>query len=139
MRKLIGYLAAGAAAGAPGTTALNAVTYLDMAVRGRPTSDTPEQTVERPSSRGNRVAGLGPLTALAAGIGSGVLLSLIRAAGRQPPAIAEALIATAVAFAGSNAPMTALGLTGPRSWPPSAARLLPILGSFALPMDGLTV
>jgi hypothetical protein len=32
-------LARGAAAGAAGTTALNAVTYLDMAVRARPASD----------------------------------------------------------------------------------------------------
>jgi hypothetical protein len=31
----------GAAAGAAGTTALNAVTYLDMVVRGRPASDAP--------------------------------------------------------------------------------------------------
>ncbi|MGH4015993.1 MAG: hypothetical protein ACRDSL_19140 [Pseudonocardiaceae bacterium] len=37
----------GAAAGAAGTTALNAVTYLDMAVRGRPASDTPERSVQR--------------------------------------------------------------------------------------------
>ncbi|MGI8900330.1 MAG: hypothetical protein ACR2HA_05280 [Nocardioides sp.] len=32
---------AGVAAGAAGTTALNAVTYLDMAIRGRGTSSTP--------------------------------------------------------------------------------------------------
>ena len=36
----------GAAAGAAGTTALNVVTYLDMAIRGRPASDTPERSVE---------------------------------------------------------------------------------------------
>jgi len=40
----------GAAAGAAGTTALNAVTYLDMAVRGRPSSSTPEDTVEKLSA-----------------------------------------------------------------------------------------
>ncbi len=37
----------GAAAGAAGATALNALTYVDMAVRGRPASSTPETTVER--------------------------------------------------------------------------------------------
>src|SRR4051794_23907072 len=37
---------AGAAAGAAGTAALNATTYLDMVWRGRGTSGTPEQTVE---------------------------------------------------------------------------------------------
>ena len=83
----------GAAAGAAGTTALNAVTYLDMAVRGRPSSSTPEQTVERLSevahvpvpgegeTHDNRVSGLGPLTGLVAGVGTGVALGLARAAG----------------------------------------------------------
>ncbi len=73
----------GAAAGAAGTTALNAVTYLDMVARGRPTSSTPEDTVEKLSdkahvpvpgegdARQNRVAGLGPLTGLVAGVGVG--------------------------------------------------------------------
>jgi hypothetical protein len=37
----------GLVAGAAGTTALNAITYLDMAIRGRPASDTPERTIER--------------------------------------------------------------------------------------------
>ncbi len=41
----------GAAAGAAGTTALNVVTYLDMAVRGRPASSTPEMTVEKLSEK----------------------------------------------------------------------------------------
>lgn len=73
----------GAAAGAAGTTALNAVTYLDMVARGRPTSSTPEATVEKLAdkahvpvpgegdARQNRVAGLGPLTGLVAGVGWG--------------------------------------------------------------------
>src|ERR1700739_983243 len=33
-------------AGAAGTTTLNVITYLDIAARGRPTSNTPEKTVE---------------------------------------------------------------------------------------------
>ena len=41
----VGWMLRGAAAGAAGTTALNVVTYLDMAVRGRPASSTPERTV----------------------------------------------------------------------------------------------
>ena len=36
----------GAMAGAAGTTALNTVTYRDMAVRGRPISDSPERVVK---------------------------------------------------------------------------------------------
>ena len=96
----LGWVLRGAAAGAAGTTALNAVTYLDMTFRGRGTSSTPEQTVEAladkvhvqipgdEEKRSNRVQGLGPLTGLVAGIGVGVLAGLARAAGllRQPNA-----------------------------------------------------
>ena len=42
-------IARGALAGAAGTTALNAATYLDMALRGRPASDSTEQLVEKTS------------------------------------------------------------------------------------------
>src|SRR4051795_4023123 len=89
----LGWVARGAVAGAAGTTALNAVTYLDMVVRGRGSSSTPEQTVEAlaekahvpipgdEETRSHRVQGLGPLTGLAAGIGVGVLTGLVRATG----------------------------------------------------------
>jgi len=90
----------GAAAGAAGTTALNAVTYLDMVARGRPTSSTPEDTVEKLSdktgvpipgdedTRSNRVAGLGPLTGLVAGVGTGTALGVGRSLGWCPGPVA---------------------------------------------------
>lgn len=93
MNRLLRSALLGSAAGAAGTTALNAVTYLDMAVRGRPASSTPEDTVERLSQtlhvpvpgsgevRRHRVAGLCPLTGLLAGVGTGALLRACRAAG----------------------------------------------------------
>ncbi len=111
----------GAAAGAAGTTALNAVTYLDMVARGRPTSSTPEDTVEKLSdkahvpvpgegdARQNRVAGLGPLTGLVAGVGVGAGLGVGRAAGWRPDLVVSGLLATVGALIGSNAPMTVLG------------------------------
>lgn len=37
----------GLIAGAAGTSALNAATYMDMAIRGRPASNTPEESVQR--------------------------------------------------------------------------------------------
>ena len=124
----LGWVLRGAAAGAAGTTALNAVTYLDMVGRGRGTSSTPEQTVEALAAkvhvqipgdeerRQNRVAGLGPLTGLAAGIGIGVLAGLARAAGfRSQPLVGTALTTVGVLI-GSNGPMTALGITDPRTW-----------------------
>jgi hypothetical protein len=41
----------GAAAGAAGATALNAATYVDMVLRARPSSSTPEQVAEKLSQR----------------------------------------------------------------------------------------
>jgi len=124
----LGWVLRGAAAGAAGTTALNAVTYLDMTFRGRGTSSTPEQTVEAlaekvhvqipgdEETRSNRVQGLGPLTGLAAGIGAGVLAGLLRAAGFRPTLLVGTLQSTLTVLIGSNGPMTVLGITDPRTW-----------------------
>lgn len=129
---LLPALLIGAAAGSAGTTALNAVSYLDMVVRGRPSSSTPEDTVEALSraahvpipgegdTRDNRVAGLGPLTGLVTGVGTGVLLGLARAAGWRPGLSAGTAAATVVALLAGNGPMTALGVTDPRTWPLSS-------------------
>jgi hypothetical protein len=127
MMSFAGALLRGAAAGAAGTTALNAVTYLDMAVRGRPSSSTPEKTVETvadavgvsiPGSddtRRNRIQGLGPLLGLATGVGIGALAGvLVRA--RPLPVPLLALLVGGGAMAGSNLPMSGLGVTDPRTW-----------------------
>lgn len=118
----------GAAAGAAGTTALNLVTYVDMALRGRPTSDTPEQTVEALAEtahvhipgegdvRKNRIAGLGPLTGIAAGLGVGTLLGVLRAAGGRAPLVVSSAITGLAAMAATDGSMTALGVTDPRAW-----------------------
>jgi hypothetical protein len=118
----------GAAAGAAGTAALNAVTYLDMATRGRPASSTPEHTVEMVSQKlglpipgegeeqHNRVAGLGPLTGVLAGVGAGAVLGLARAAGWRPGQVVGGVAATVGALLVGNGPMTVLGVTDPRSW-----------------------
>jgi hypothetical protein len=118
----------GAAAGAAGTTMLNAVTYLDMVARGRPASSTPEDTVEallekthisipgQGEDRTNRVTGLGALIGIAAGVGTGALLGLARAAGYRPGKVVSGLVATLGALLGTNGPMTVLGVTDPRSW-----------------------
>jgi hypothetical protein len=124
----LGWVLRGAVAGAAGTTALNAVTYLDMAGRGRGTSSTPEQTVEALAEkvhvpipgdgekRQNRIAGLGPLTGLAAGIGVGVLAGLVRAAGHRSRPLAGTALTTAGVLIAANGPMTVLGITDPRTW-----------------------
>jgi hypothetical protein len=122
----------GAAAGAAGTTALNFVTYLNMAVRGRPASSTPKDAVEALSgvthlpvpgaaeTRSNRVQALGAMTGLVAGVGIGALLGAARASGWRPGLAAGSAAATVGALAGTNGPMTALGVTDPRTWPASS-------------------
>jgi hypothetical protein len=121
-------LLVGAAAGAAGTTALNAVAYLDMVLRARPASSTPETSVERladavgvtipgnEEQRAHRVAGLGPLLGIATGIGVGALVGVARAAGVRPGPLTGTVLTTAVVLVASNAPMTVLGVTDPRTW-----------------------
>jgi hypothetical protein len=124
----LGWMLRGAAAGAAGTTALNAVTYLDMAVRGRGTSSTPEQTVEKLAAtvhlpipgegdtRRNRVQGLGPLMGQVGGIGVGVVGGLARASGYRSAKPVGITLTTLGVLLVANGPMTALGITDPRTW-----------------------
>jgi pheromone shutdown protein TraB len=126
--KLTTGLLAGAAAGAAGTTALNTATYLDMVLRGRPASSTPDQTIEKlaglshltipgdEDTRGNRVGGLGALTGILAGVGVGVALGAARAAGWRPGLLSGSVVAGTGALLAGNGPMTVLGVTDPRSW-----------------------
>lgn len=125
---MFGALIKGALAGAAGTTALNAATYLDMAVRGRPASDTPQQAVDEltkraghpvPGSgdtRGNRLAGLGPLLGIATGVGIGAAAGLAGPALRRLPSVLSAVLLGAAAMAAADAPMTKLELTDPAKW-----------------------
>lgn len=127
MTSLLRGAALGAAAGAAGTTALNLMTYLDMAVRGRPASSTPEQSVERMAQetgldvpgegeqRSNRIAGLGPMMGIATGVVTGAAVGVARAAGLRGVGALSAL-GFGLAMVASNAPMAALGVSDPREW-----------------------
>jgi hypothetical protein len=120
----VGWALRGAAAGAAGTTALNVVTYVDMALRGRPASSTPERTLEKlartahltipggEATRANRIEGLGALTGLLSGIGVGAFFGLARASGFRT----GTLLTTLVVLVSTNGPMTVLGITDPRTW-----------------------
>ncbi|GLY67767.1 hypothetical protein Atai01_43860 [Amycolatopsis taiwanensis] len=121
-------LVRGALAGAAGTTALNAVTYLDMVLRGRPASSTPETSIDRLSAavgvpipgdeghRPNRLSGLGALLAIFIGIAVGAGYGLARQLGWRPPLALGAASAGLAAMVGASAPMTVLGVTDPRTW-----------------------
>ncbi|WP_327287223.1 hypothetical protein [Streptomyces sp. NBC_01198] len=118
----------GAAAGAAGTTALNIVSYADIALRARPASTTPEVTVRKLAEKlhvripgegkalDNRIAGLAPMTGYASGLAMGAALALARSAGWRPSVAGEYTVAVVGAMIGTNGPMTVLGVTDPRTW-----------------------
>lgn len=118
----------GLAAGACGTTALNAATYADMTFRGRPSSSTPEQTVEKvtdvlhltvPGTQDeaqNRRSGLGALAGILAGTTTGGALGLATGLGWRPSRPAALGVTLAAVMLAGNGPMTALGVTDPRRW-----------------------
>lgn len=125
-------LARGALAGLAGTAALNAVTYLDMAARGRPASSAPEQVVEEltkrtgrgvpgtGAEREHRVQGLGALAGIAtgtlAGAAAGQAPGLVRGLG---PVLGPVLLGGAV-MAATDLGMAGLGVSDPRSWDAAA-------------------
>ncbi|WP_432570361.1 hypothetical protein [Kineococcus sp. SYSU DK005] len=127
-RRPVHTVLAGAVAGAAGTTVLNAVTYGDMAVRGRAPSTVPERTATALAERLGRPVGgrgaelehrttaLGALSGYAAGVGVGKLVGLTRAAGLRMPAGLGGVVTGALAMAASDLPAHALGVTDLRTW-----------------------
>jgi hypothetical protein len=119
---------AGAAAGAAGTAALNAATYVDMVVRGRGTSSTPEQTVEaieerlpvsvpgEGETRSNRISGLGSLSGIVTGIGIGAAFGVLHRLGLRPSRPVGAVLIGLSAMASTDSSMLALGVSDPRTW-----------------------
>jgi hypothetical protein len=118
----------GALAGAAGTTALNAVTYADMTVRGRPESKLPAEMVETAAeaadvevpgsdeARGHRTSALGALSGIATGVVVGAAYGALRGLGlRVPPALAGIVLGGA-AMGLTMAPAAALDVSDPRGW-----------------------
>jgi hypothetical protein len=127
-RDMTGSFARGLLAGAAGTTALHAATYLDLAVRGRPASSLPGQAVDVLAARtGRRFPGrgrarefrrtaLGALAGIGNGLAVGVLASVSRSAGLRFSAPLGAVVTGATSLAATDAPLAALGITDPRRW-----------------------
>src|SRR5581483_1568906 len=90
----------GVTAGAAGATALNFTSGLDALLRGRPSSDAPEQVVSAlvdraglqvpgdQATRGRRIEALGPLSGTATGLVLGAAAGALRAAGLRLPTVA---------------------------------------------------
>lgn len=121
-----GILTDGVIAGAAGTTALNAVTYLDMTLRARPSSDTPERSAGRVADvthldlgsepqASNRRAGLGPLLGYGIGLAAGAGFALLTRGRPMPLALAGGLLGGAVMTA-SGSSYAVFGVSDPRTW-----------------------
>ena len=115
----------GAVAGAAGTTALNAIGYADMALRGRPASSVPARVAEQlarrvggaipgnDAARQNRLEGLGALAGIATGAGVGALAGQWRGAVRRlGPVAGPAVIGGAAMLPGTPSRLDPPGLTG---------------------------
>lgn len=118
----------GAIAGAVGSAVLNVVSYLDIAVRARPASDVPEETVGRladaahvdlgPEDRAaTRRSGLGPVLGYATGIAAGAAFGLLAARRRIPLPVAAGLLGGGV-MATTDSSIAVLGISDPRTWRP---------------------
>ena len=117
-------LVQGLTAGAAGTTVLNAVTYLDMALTDRPASSGPADTVgaaadlaglDLPSSD-NREEAYGALAGLVVGAGVGAVAALVRAYGVRLPLLAESAVIGFGAMAATDGPMAVLKVTDLTTW-----------------------
>ena len=116
---------AGAAAGAAGTAALNAATYLDMTIRGRSASDTPQRTVDKlagsavpgdGAARDNRLSGLGSLSGIVTGVGIGAAFGVLRRLGLRPPTLLGGALVGLSAMAATDSSMASMGISDPRTW-----------------------
>lgn len=118
----------GAAAGAAGTTALNAVTFLDMIARGRPPSRTPEESVQHMTDRlgvrvpgdeeqrWNRISGAGALLGAATGVCVGCVHGVAHSFGWQPSSVAASMADTATAMSVTALSLFTSGVSDPRRW-----------------------
>ena len=117
----------GTAAGAVGTVALNAATYADMAIRGRPSSSVPAEVAGKLAEKAgldlgsdetgqNRKSGLGALSGYAVGLGVGTVYGLVRPHLGDVSRTRAGVVLGLAAMAGSDVPSAALGVTDPTTW-----------------------
>lgn len=129
----------GTAAGAVGTVALEMATYLDMVIRGRPSSSVPAQTAEKiavgagiqlsdgggasalnPREREQRSearkAGLGALLGYLGGLAVGAMYGAIRPYLGEAPVALTGLALGCAAMAVGDVPAVATRSTDPRHW-----------------------
>ncbi len=124
----------GAASGAIGTTVLNAITYGDMLLRGRPASGTPAKAAgiladdigisslrtdnDDPKAEHRRQAA-GALLGYATGVGIGMVAAVTLARGNGDGLIRNGVLLGVAAMAASDGPIVLTGASDPRTWSPA--------------------
>lgn len=118
----------GLAAGAAGVTALNAASYVEMLLRGRPGSEAPGRLVEevlgrvgidipgRGKEKANRRTALGAVAGMTAGLGVGIVAATARRAGLKLPAPVGVALTGAAAMAAADIPLAKLNISDPSTW-----------------------
>lgn len=118
----------GVLGGLVGTALLNAATYADIALRGRPPSTVPERDVDVLLSRAgirldpddeksrNRRGGIAALSGYVTGVSAGVAAALASPALCPLPAPLAAAAVGLATMAATDASSRALGTTDPASW-----------------------
>lgn len=121
----------GAAAGAAGSTALKITTYLDMVVRGRPSSGLPANVagsmadaagIQALSSENedeaaqNRRSGAGALLGYVSGLGIGMAYSALTSGKGKSHPLRTGVVLGLAAMAMSDVPIVLTGNGDPRTW-----------------------
>src|SRR4051794_25943487 len=135
--EMLKHVLIGAAAGAIGTVGLNMATYLDMTLRGRPSSEVPARVAEKITENAgvslleagaedaeqkekNRLQGLGALMGFGIGIGIGAAYGLVHGLLDEAPLPIVSAALGGAAMAASDVPATKLGVTNPAEWEPES-------------------
>jgi len=130
-RSAIDRVVRGAAAGAAGTTALNAITYADILLRARPSSDVPAKMAgvlaghaglrflalenETEAAQHRRQA-VGALLGYMTGAAIGAAYGVIQPSLGRPSRLAAGLALGLSAMAASDIPFAVTGVSDPRTW-----------------------
>src|SRR5947207_6011370 len=123
----------GIIAGATGTVALDTATYMDMAIRGRSSSNASSKMIDTVAKQlhlllssqvsgskdqtvQNRESGLGALLGYVNGLGTGVIYGMLRSRFDEIPAPLAAALVGLTTMAASDIPMVALRVSNPKTW-----------------------
>ncbi|TGZ15519.1 hypothetical protein DV517_04920 [Streptomyces sp. S816] len=72
--------------------------------------------VPESDGRDNRLSGLGALTGIAVGVGTGAAVALLHRAGVRPPGRLGGPVTGALAMVLTDIPIAGLGISDPRTW-----------------------